>query len=62
MTPAGKVYQAYRDEPERHERSNLFNHYKRGLAGLPAPDKAREFAYAAWRAGRDKFLEIELSK
>jgi hypothetical protein len=50
MTPAGKVYQAYRDEPERHERSNLFNHY------------TREFAYAAWRAGRDKFLEIELSK
>lgn len=56
---AQKVYEAYRDEPEKYESSNLFNHYKRGLAGLDGPSKKQALAHAAWRAGREKFEQSQ---
>lgn len=57
MTGAEKVYQAFRDDPEKHERSYLVHGYKRGIAGLSAPEKSKTLLYAAWRAGRDARAE-----
>jgi hypothetical protein len=52
-----KVYRFYRDTPKPPARGHLYDHYKRGLAGIMEPSKTAKLAHAAWQAGRDKKTE-----
>ena len=48
-----EIYRLYRDHPDQGRTSYLDNHYRRGLLGILPPERSRQAAHAAWRAGRD---------
>lgn len=54
MDSVETVYRYFRDTDDPPKRGHLYDHYKRGLAGIMKPDKQATLALAAWQAGRDK--------